>query len=267
MIMFCDLLREFAPRGALEEFRDMGRWKERITEKRLIHLLPFLFLLLCGASRPQTQLAEAHRYLETQGDRTTTIHWILEKEPEMRLFWLSEGDIRIASTDDSLNTVQWEMRQSNEGTHIVTRRQDNRILIQGSWEGEAVDMERDIDDAPWYQATSLALRKLVFSSDTTDTFWTLRPDTLKAYKMTAEKITEETISVNGKSIPSEKIRLSVDGVPQLIYESHYWFRKTDGVFVRFEGPGGPPGHPRIQIEYAGEADLPLPAFSADAPSG
>jgi hypothetical protein len=234
---------------------------------RLRLLLPLWFLVLCGATLPQTQSAEVHRYLETQGDRVTTVHWILEREPEMRLFWVSGGETSITSSDASLRTVQWEKRHPKEGTHVLIRRLENRLQIQGSWEGEAVSMDRGIDDAPWYQATSLALRKLVFSSAMEDTFWTLRPDTLKVYKMTAEKVDEETISVNGESIPTEKIRLSVNGVPRLIYESHYWFRKEDGVFVRFEGPGGPPGHPRIHIEYAGEAELPLPAFSAATPSG
>lgn len=234
---------------------------------RLRPLLPLWLLVLCGATLPQTQTAEVHRYLETQGDRVTTVHWILEREPDMRLFWVSEGATSITSSDASLRTVQWEKRHPSKGTHVLIRRKENRLQIEGSWEGEAVSTDRGIDDAPWYQATSLALRKLVLSPATEDTFWTLRPNTLKVYKMTAEKIDEETISVNGESIPTEKIRLSVNGVPRLIYESHYWFRKADGVFVRFEGPGGPPGHPRVHIEYAGEADLPLPALSAATPSG
>lgn len=114
-------------------------------------------------------------------------------------------------------------------------------------------MEFPIDDAPWYQATSWSLRALVLSSQMEVRFWTVRIDTLTVHKIKAVKKQQMILNLNGAKEEAEEVELRLEGLLALFWKSSYWFRRSDGVFLRFEGPSGPPGTPDVVVEYQGPA--------------
>jgi hypothetical protein len=82
-------------------------------------------------------------------------------------------------------------------------------------------------------------------------FWTLRPNELKAYKLKARKVGHETLKIANESMDTIKVELRLTGWLAPFWNSFYWFRAKDGLFVKFEGPTDATGETHIIINYTG----------------
>jgi hypothetical protein len=110
-----------------------------------------------------------------------------------------------------------------------------------------VNKTLEIDGTDWYQASSLSLRGLVASADREKEFWTIRSDTLTVHKLKAVKQGLETVEVNGAMKEAVRIELSLTGLLAPFWKSDYWFSVPEGIFLKFQGPGGPPGSPETTV--------------------
>jgi hypothetical protein len=79
----------------------------------------------------------------------------------------------------------------------------------------------------------------------------LRPDTLKAYKLTATRQGLENLALPSGPTPAVKVVLRAGGLLAPFWSSTYWFRADDGLFLRFEGPGDAFGRTRLTVSYGG----------------
>jgi hypothetical protein len=93
---------------------------------------------------------------------------------------------------------------------------------------------------------------LVASDDTERVFWTIRIDTLTAHKIRAIKKGVESIDLDGNRKDLLRIRLTLAGMLAPFWKSDYWFATPEGIFYRFEGPGGPPGSPMTVVTRTAE---------------
>lgn len=193
-----------------------------------------------------------HRYLRIAGESRQPVYWCLFSEDDrFRLVSRSEDETAITWSDESLETVRWELIDPVRDTRVSARRVGNRIEVNGRFKGKPVGDSISIDDRPWYQASSLSLSAFALSSDKRVRFWTLRPDTLKAHKVVAIKQDTDSIEVNGSARQALRIKVRLTGVLAPFWGSTYWFGLQDGIFLQFEGPGGPPGSPSVTIRYEG----------------
>lgn len=192
---------------------------------------------------------EGYEYLTTKGDTAREVLWCLDSSLPFRVFYKETDEWNITRTDDASATHSWKVLDSAGNVRILAERHDNCIRVEGSVKGRQVRKEIAIDGAPWFQATSWSLRRFVLSGESEIEFWTLRPDTLKAYKVIARRRTEEVLQLAKDAVPAVRIELRLTGMLAPFWKSWYWFRSKDGVFLRFEGPGGPPGTPELVIEY------------------
>lgn len=197
-------------------------------------------------------------YVEKKDGATQKVLWCLSHDDGFRLTYRKESETHVTRTDEALATFYWTMESPDIGCQLFARREQNTILLQGKYRGRAVDRQIEIDVAPWFQATSLSLKDFAISTQEKIEFWTLRPDTLKAYKLRAVKIGRETLTVDNASLETIKIRLCLTGWLAPFWKSHYWFDATNGLFVRFEGTVDASGDTRIIVSYTGsDAAAPL----------
>ncbi len=221
-----------------------------ITPRRPALAWLCLFILAAGPAAAESR-TETRRYVETAGDRRVPVTWRLEKGDVFRLFYLTPDAEHVTVNTPAQETISWRMTDEAEDARLEVRRKGDRMLVTGSLEGEAVEKTIEIDALPWYQATSISLRPFALSAAETVEFWTFRAASLKMHKLRAVKREVETIEVNQKTWEAQRIQLQLTGLLSAFWKSDYWFRKADGVFLKFKGPGGPPGHPDIIVEYAG----------------
>ncbi len=216
-----------------------------------ILVLVFLHGLACCAAHASA--VESYRYEKTTGNVEEAFRWCLDKSEPMRLLYRCADETDITRIDASFATVRWEMEKKSEGTSLHARRLSNAIIIEGRWKGQPIAKKLSIDDAPWYQATSCSLRPFVLSSRKEICFWTVRSDTLTAHKIRAVKKQRQVLYLNGVKEETVEVELRLSGMLALFWKCSYWFRRSDGVFLRFEGPSGPPGAPEMVVEYRGPA--------------
>ncbi len=152
------------------------------------------------------------------------------------------------SLDGNFATVKW-VNTREDGTVDVYTRAGNRITAEVTRKGRPQTVTREIDDAPWYASMEYGLSQFFRRGEESVEFWNILPDNLKAYKMRAEVLAREIIEVAGEKTDTVKVRVTINGVPALFFHFMYWFRETDGFFVRFEGAKGVPGTPLTTMVY------------------
>jgi hypothetical protein len=186
---------------------------------------------------------EVYHYQEVTGESVKEVAWQLCKGATYILTYASPVERHVTTTGPDYDTRRWQVTADNGRTYFSAERTGRAILVRGTLKGEPVDKRLEIDECPWYQATSLSLRELVASIDSERVFWTIRIDTLTAHKIRAIKQGIEPIETAGVKKMLLRIRLTLPGLLAPFWKSDYWFALPEGIFFRFKGPSGPPGSP------------------------
>lgn len=159
------------------------------------------------------------------------------------------GDVHEVRVDGDLHTRQWHYVSRENRIDYIARLRGDEIVIEGMNEGEAVDERRELrDDDPWIQSIEKSLEAFVLSDNDRMEFWTIQPDNLSLRKLLARRSGPETIEVDGESVEAWRVRISLPGVGSVFWGAKYWYRTSDGQFVRYEGTRGPPGTPETVVE-------------------
>jgi hypothetical protein len=214
------------------------------------------FLLLAALLGPilspvANASADSYRYREQTGKETREFLWALEQGREIRLTAESSEDCHLTLMDPTLATRQWRLVNPGAATEITVRRGKDVLLLNGQFEGKPVAKTIEIDSDPWYQALSLSLRALRAPEKESLEFWTLRPDNLEVHKLRAVRKGVEMLEVDGKLVAALRLEVSLTGLKAMFWHCSYWLRESDGVFLRYRGPSGPPGMPETEVRMVG----------------
>jgi hypothetical protein len=196
------------------------------------------------------EVIEAHRYTEITGENHQEIQWRLEKDSEFTLTSTTANEVSVCSLDADLNTLSWQIARKDEDTTLTAERFDDEIHLSGHHAGAPIERRLKIDAAPWYQAGSISLRAFVQSAESEIRFWILRPGKFSAHKLIAVRQGKENLNINGVPISAHKIRVGLTGWKAPLWSAHYWFSAKNGVFLRYQGPSGPPGSPETVVELS-----------------
>jgi hypothetical protein len=148
-----------------------------------------------------------------------------------------------------LNTYQWSLKQPFEKTHIEAKLVGTTLVINGKHRGINLNREHELGQTPWYQALSLSLRKhLKQESELPHEFWTLRPDNLDLYRLQIEQVSEDELKMSHTTEQTYHVLIRPTGWKAPFWKGEYWFRKSDGSFLRYFGGSGPPGSPPTIVE-------------------
>lgn len=216
-------------------------WKNRARR------LGWLVALCASAAFGMGPATEQRTYMETTGDETTYFSWTLEQANNVTVTVREENELYVNHCDHLGTTFEWRYRGAD--SDIIASRSEDVIEIRGRFRGEEFNARHEIDSVPWYQTLAYALPRLVEPDTTPQVFWTIRPDNLDVVKMRASWEGTEKVAVNGKKLQAHRVRIRPDGFLSLLWHADYWFRVPDGLFVRYEGVHGPPGHPKTIIQY------------------
>jgi hypothetical protein len=216
-----------------------GKWYYFFSTIILLSLFPFSV---------DANILEKYYYSRTIGSKNTLVEWKLEEQDLLKLTWTANDETVVAWHDSSLTTQKYLISRPGEQTRVTVERFDNSLLITGNFKGKAIEKRLTIDPLPWCQSLSISLRPFVLSCNDFLEFWILRPDTLKIYKIRASKLSSERLACNGRTINIQKVRLNLTGMLSFIMESYYWFRKNDGVFIKYLGPATLGNNRKIIIE-------------------
>ncbi len=141
--------------------------------------------------------------------------------------------INIVTCGQDYKTVSWNYKENN--ADVTGTRDGNLIIISGQYKNNLVCMTNKIDDSPWYESIESSLSIFALGKLASIEFWLVRSGKFQAYKMVAYRKNIEAIKVNGNSVEAQKVTVTLPGILSIFWKVDYWFRVSDGQYVRFEG--------------------------------
>jgi len=205
-------------------------------------------LLLC--SLPLSAVTE-RVYLEKTKDNVTTHRFIIKNRipagyrVNLETIDRDRRTSQVFNLDAQLGTISWSYEDPGENTRIMAERKDNNIILQGKARGKAITKKFKINDLPWNQSFNLGLEKFALDDIKKTKFWaigTSGPGYMKITKFSVKRKKTETISVLGGKTSAVHIQISLSGLLSMFWTGNYWYRKSDGFFLRYKGknkPGAP----------------------------
>ena len=209
--------------------------------RTLLHVL-----LLAAISLTAKPAVEQRDYRETTAGHQTTFRSTLYREvTEHRVESQAKDEHHLVFCQPDGTTRMWTVERP--GTKVVCDRDGERITVAGTVDGKPYRQTVELGKTPWLQPLSLALRVQAADGPKEQVFWMLRPDTFQPIKLKATTAGEETILVEGTALVARRVRVGAPGRIAGLWYGLYWFRASDGVFVRYEGVFGLPFVPRTVV--------------------
>ncbi|MFT5388171.1 MAG: hypothetical protein ACI9F2_000222 [Lysobacterales bacterium] len=150
--------------------------------------------------------------------------------------------------DKNYNTLSVEYKNEVEKTNLNIQREGNRLFLKGTLNGKALNREIKLDSKPFYFSPKFNLTKFVNTGIKEIRFWTLRKDEFTKYLMVAKNRGVEKIVIEGKEIEVIKVKYSATGPGARFYKRTYYYRKSDGMFVKKVAPKKASSFPAILVD-------------------
>jgi hypothetical protein len=192
---------------------------------------------------------ELLRYRVTKSREETYWEYVIKESSDG---FVITSRINTWYLDAYFSQMKWENRD-NKNT-IVAERVGNSIYLEGRFRGKTLKKKYEINDSPWYQCVQFSLQTFALSGNTKMGFWVIKPDDLVIFEFEAERLGEEKISINGKMTDTIRIRIRPAGFAGSFWHGDYWFRQSDGRYIRNKAAQGPPGTPVTIVELVSESD-------------
>ena len=135
------------------------------------------------------------------------------------------------------NTVEWRFYDRLHQHDFTAVRDGNRITITGTFAGARVEKTIDAGMTPWFQEPGLQAFKFITGGETYCDYIAIIPSTLETMNYSLIKSGDEPITMNAKKTVMLKVENKYSGVMSAILVSQYWFKKNDGLFAVYKGPG------------------------------
>jgi hypothetical protein len=140
--------------------------------------------------------------------------------------------------DEKKEMKSFRFIDEKEKIDVSLIRKGNVIEATGTFRGAEVKKTIRIDEAPWYQILEINFAGFISSNRTRCFYWTFVGYQNDMYKLEAEKLGEETFSVNGKEKAALHIRIKPTGFYSLFWHGDFWFSAEDGSYLGYEAYEG-----------------------------
>jgi hypothetical protein len=162
----------------------------------------------------------------------------------------NSGERHVVIVNDNLRTQAWHFENESQGTAFdAVLARDRQVEIRGRIDSSRANERVSLRDRPWLQSIERSLRSFVLNASPGDqlVFEVLQPDNLTPRSLQARYEGRENITIGDEQIATRRIRISLPGIASIFWSSDYWFRNTDGLFVRSIVTRGPPGTPPTTV--------------------
>ncbi len=206
-----------------------------------------LAVLFCPAAR---LVAETLTYREVEGAAVAT--HVLSLRPDGTGFSVElattrpNGTVRQTfRTAADLTTLEWTFSDPARRMELAAAVQGSDIVLVGSFQGKKVARKFPAAGAPWNQLFQVGLGPFALSARESFQFrsiGTQGPGELKIGKFSVTRKAAETIAISGMKHGTVRLRISLSGLLSVFWHGDYWYRATDGRFLRYRGKnrsGGP----------------------------
>ncbi len=215
-----------------------------------------LILFICLALVPLPALAgQILEYKETIGGEVSTFKVaVMEKTGEtIKLKAESSTGSKVYSElngKDGSNLL-WEKTKKEQ--KVTAIRTENRVEVTIEKKGKCEVKIHEIDPAPWIQSREFGMRGFADDPEAEMLkFWALNPSDSSMNKMMATRQEEKKIKCGDRHFEAFRVKVTLDGWKSIFWSSEFWFRKSDGVFLKYKGSASGPNSPVVVSELVKE---------------
>ena len=206
-------------------------------------LVSALFCLSVALVYAQKQISYK-TYDPQTGEVSNRLYALVEDIPSggYKIHWVIEGNGFKVEEDYILGpdheTLWWHVVDDQRKTDYTGERKRNEIFIDGQFSGTRIQKIIQIDKKAFYYNPKFGLVNFVRSGKEAESFWGFRQDELKVYPMKAVNKGAEIITVDGGDVEAIKVDWTVDDFRSFFFRRTYWFRKSDGLYIKQMVDGG-----------------------------
>jgi hypothetical protein len=222
--------------------------------RRILQLLLALLALgaavsIAVADFPTAPLRLVYR--ETISGKSNLREYLVRQEGgRVSLVAREPGITRTVEAGTDFATLR-EGYEDGSGNRLTLVRQGHRMLLSGALNNQAVSREFEVDDTAWY-GSILFMRDFVLSPAQETVFYMTQPEDNRVIKLKAIREAREVITVDGGNVDTVRVRFTLPDFRSIFWSSTYWFRATDGLFVKSLETRGPPGAAKVSVELVDE---------------
>ena len=219
-------------------------------------LSPWTLIILAFALASVPSSAQSSSiYIERTGARETTIRIGIDPLPAGFLIrtYMSDGDYHEVEYGPLDSTVRYQVRSAARGIDYTAIRAQDVILYEGTLGGRPLMRAQKIDAHPWYETLELSLSGFALDAGLPQpVFWIIQPWEARAYLMQAAREGSGAVTLDGMRVDAIRLRVRPYGLLSRMWSSLYWFRSSDGRYLRYEAVRGLPGTPTTVVELVTE---------------
>ncbi|MDP8267614.1 MAG: hypothetical protein P9L97_02685 [Candidatus Tenebribacter davisii] len=191
-----------------------------------------------------------HEYKISSGDEIYYSSFSIDnRDSEIRYIYQHGPEEQVNYYTLDGTTKKFTFQDSTKNINLSAVREGEKIIITENTGTKVTDTIVSLDKSPWQQSMSYSLSEFALSNADKTQFWIIRLDKFKGEKMQAIKDVTEDIVIDNKLYDAIKIKISASGLRSKFWHGYYWFRTSDGLFLRYEGLNGLPGSTKTIIEY------------------
>jgi hypothetical protein len=212
--------------------------KPHVNKTIILSALFFLFFATALS-------AEIRIYKERTGNKVVS-HYFDIQRTETGTFIQLKTDTGTASIlqtfqlDQNMASLSWSYHDETEKTKVSATRNGNIIVLEGHDRGKPIKKTFKVNPLPWNQTFNIGLEPFSMKVQKKMKFWAIGvkgPGNMKITKFNVKRKKTETITLTTQSQPieSEYITISLSGLLSMFWTGKYWYRKSDGIFLRYKG--------------------------------
>jgi hypothetical protein len=176
-------------------------------------------------------------YREQTGQQTARIEVWEERDTDSLLLRtvVSYGESYAIRNADDMATISFSYGNTGQNTSYTASREGDSIRLEGVLKGKPFTRVSRINARPLYESVERSLQGFAISgSSRTIHFWIVLPTEALVFELTAHREGRELVEVAGNQVDAEKVKVSLPGIASILWNSLYWYRPTDGTFLRSE---------------------------------
>lgn len=209
--------------------------------------------LCCGwllLALPLLVYGESLTYREIEGENTVTHN--IDVTPAQSGYRIELASSRVGGgtirqtfmTAANLNTLSWTFSDPERQMEWSAELRGDAVILSGLTRSRKVDKKFKVGDLPWNQLFQMGLEPFAVSASRGLKFCSIGtqgPGEMKMGKFTVSRQGGEKISSGGKEIAAVRLRVSLSGLLSIFWHGDYWYRQSDGRFLRYRGKNRPGG--------------------------
>lgn len=189
-------------------------------------------------------IVTTHRFTITTSDSGHLIE--LDSET------LEKNILQTFRLDLKLDTLEWNYEAPHDQLKLKAIRKGDYIIFTGTDRGKKVNKRFELDGLPWNQTFNVGLERFVTSSDKSMIFKAIGVGGRGHLKITRFKVKRKDVqrialTTMKQHIEAVHVTISLTGLLSIFWTGKYWYRKSDGVFLRYSGKSNKGGNSLMEL--------------------